>query len=70
MDTCSEFENNFGNRGGALAILHYVAHFENVTFTNHRGPVILVSIQFCYNRHCPSFSTSGCLWYAEFPWQH
>ncbi|XP_065897652.1 uncharacterized protein [Dysidea avara] len=36
-----EFNNNFGNRGGAVAILHYAAHFENVTFTNHRGPVIL-----------------------------
>ena len=42
MISCSEFNNNFGNRGGAVAILHYAAHFENVTFTNHRGPVILV----------------------------
>ena len=41
--THSEFVNNFGDRGGALAVLHFAAYFENVTFSKHRGPVILVS---------------------------
>ena len=46
---CSKFEDNFGGKGATIDFSFYNAMFENVMFSNNRGPVIRVSI--CNNAY-------------------
>ena len=40
---CSHFNNNFGSGGATISLLFFSGSFNNVTFSNHSGPVVRVS---------------------------
>ena len=40
----SQFDGNFGGDGATVSISFNSGSFDNVTFTNHRGPVVRVRI--------------------------
>ena len=40
----SEFVGNFGADGATVSISFYSGSFDNVTFTNNRGPVVRVRL--------------------------
>ena len=40
---CSNFDNNFGSGGASVSLIYYSGNFNNVTFSNHSGPVVRVS---------------------------
>ena len=40
---CSNFNNNFGSAGATISLIYFSGNFNNVTFCNHKGPVIRVS---------------------------
>ena len=48
---CSNFDNNFGSGGASVSLIYYSGNFNNVTFSNHSGPVVRVSNRriFIYN---------------------
>ena len=39
----SIFDDNYGADGAAVSLSYYTGSFNNVTFRNHRGPVLRVS---------------------------
>ena len=40
---CSNFDKNFGSGGATISLIYFSGNFNNVTFSNHKGPVVRVS---------------------------
>ena len=39
----SVFDGNFGGEGASVSLIYSTGNFNNVTFSNHRGPALRVS---------------------------
>ena len=43
----SIFDDNYGADGASVSLIYSTGSFNNVTFSNHKGPVLRVSNKLC-----------------------